>query len=339
MLVGEAAVDLRLLQQLDLHVGIVDRLAQLFQERRRLRVGQEPAIEHRFGALGDHVRLVAGVEHRQRQCVAGHRGAPRLLLQHAVGEEPDDRIVQTAQREPLHAAHVHADAAEDLARDRRQARRRRIVQDAGQRLDESARRGARQRLRSVAGWSLDRQLRPQHLLLRDRDHQRRSGEQIGRADAALVPHRLDVEQVGAVLREPGGPLRAADLFIRHGEKDEIVLGQLVALGEEAHRHQHRHPQALHVERPAPVDDAVANLAGQRRERPACRIGGDDVHVVQQHDRLRRRAAAAQARDQRPASPARRPSSRSGCRRDRARWPGTRPPPWSLPGGFWVSIWM
>ena len=92
-----------------------------------------------------------------------------------------------------------------------------------------------------------------------------------------------------------------------------MLRRLAALGEQAQRHELRDGQALHVERAAPVDDAVADLAGERRKGPARRIGRHDVHVVEQDDRLAGGAAASAAGGRSgSASAGRAPASACRC---------------------------
>ena len=61
------------------------------------------------------------------------------------------------------------------------------------------------------------------------------------------------------------------------------------------------PEAFHVDRAAPPDLAVGDLGAERIVLPARRIGRDDVHVMQQQQRLRRsrRPSAARGRSSGP----------------------------------------
>ncbi len=104
-----------------------------------------------------------------------------------------------------------------------------------------------------------------------------------------------VEQLGVLAHEELGAERAAGLLVGHQAEDHVAR-RLLAARERAHeRGEHHRDAALHVERAAPPDVAVGDLAGERRMRPVA-ARGDDVDVALQQQR-RTGAATAQARDQ------------------------------------------
>ena len=90
--------------------------------------------------------------------------------------------------------------------------------------DQPARRGVGERPRAVTGRALGDDAQPQHLLLGDRDEERRA-----RAARRVTPmppssHTAGgLEQVGPLLRQPGRAHRPADLLVGHGEKEEVML--------------------------------------------------------------------------------------------------------------------
>jgi hypothetical protein len=192
----------------------------------------------------------------------------------------------------LEAFDVASDASEHLACDRRQARGGRRLDDAVQRFDQPARRGVGKGSRAMPGRPLGDEAKPENLLLGHGNEQRGRRQHVGDADAAFVPHGRRLEQVGALLCHPRRAKRAAHFLVRNGEEHQIVLRQLAACDQQAQGDELSDGEPLHVECAASVDDSVADLAGERRKRPARCIGRHDIHVVEQHDWLAAAAAAA-----------------------------------------------
>ena len=145
-----------------------------------------------------------------------------------------------------------------------------------------------------------------------------------RRDAGVpraAPHR-DARQQAAAAGDPDGeaarlrhdrgvglqqargeqPARAGRLLLGHRVDDEIAGQRHAELGQHAGGRHHARDAALHVTRPTAVEQAVAELGGERvGQRPVrSRLDVDDVDVAVEQQRAPA-AAAAEARDElRPA---------------------------------------
>ena len=88
---------------------------------------------------------------------------------------------------------------------------------------------------------------------------------------------------------------AAVLLVGEDDQHEVAR-ELHALALRAQERAHEHRDAaLHVERAAPPDVAVDELAGERRVRPGLSRRRDDVDVSLEEERLR--VAARESRDE------------------------------------------
>ena len=96
--------------------------------------------------------------------------------------------------------------------------------------------------------------------------------------------------------EPVEPEAVADLLVGRGDEDEVAVVTPALARERGERDGARGDLALHVERAAAPDEAVAELAAERVGAPLARVGGHDVGVREQRER-RAAAGAAQARDE------------------------------------------
>ena len=157
-------------------------------------------------------------------------------------------------------------------------------------------------LRTVAGDALGRELQPEELLLRhgNAKHELSWREEITAAETALVQNVFGLELVVVIVAHPRRAEAATHLLVGNGHQDDVAVERDLLALEHDERVELRHARALHVERTAPPDLAVRNLAAERIARPSRGVCRHDVHVVQEHERLRRTAALEPRHDDRAA---------------------------------------
>ncbi len=134
-----------------------------------------------------------------------------------------------------------------------------------------------------------------HLLGRRREVERLPGE-LDPIAGALVDRVLGANGVRMLPAEPREPEVDADLLVGGRDEDHVALRLEALARERRHRDRARGHLALHVERAASPDLAVAELAGPRIELPLGRIREHRVRVREERE-PRPVAAARDAGDE------------------------------------------
>src|SRR5688572_22062196 len=137
----------------------------------------------------------------------------------------------------------------------------------------------------MAGDTFRRQLQPDDLLLGDRDaeHELAGRKEVAAAESSLVEDVLRLEVRVMVLAHPPGAEGATDLLVGYGHQDDVAIQPYLLTFQRDERIQVRHADAFHVHRTAAPDSSLSDLAAERLVLPPRRIGGDDVHVMEQDD--------------------------------------------------------
>ena len=175
--------------------------------------------------------------------------------------------------------------------------RRQPLQPGGEPVD----RVLRDRQRAVAARVAHRQRERRVDLLR-----RLHGERRDAAAADLRSARVEVDRVGGVdeiapVREqPLDAVVRSALLVGGEREDQIALRDEAALPHRAEGGHQRGRAALHVERAAAVEPAVALGEDERIHRPVLAAGLDDVEVREEQHRPAAAGAAPQPRHQVPA---------------------------------------
>ena len=188
--------------------------------------------------------------------------------------------------------------ARDLVGARRQHQRRQALQPGGEPVD----RVLRDRQRAVAARVAHRQRERREDLLR-----RLHGERRDAAAADLRPARVEVDGVGRVdeiapVREqPLDAVVRAALFVGGEREDQVARRNDAALAQRAEGRHQRGRAALHVERAAAVEPAVALGEDERIHRPVFAAGLDHVDVREEQHRPAAAGPAAQPGHQVPAA--------------------------------------
>ena len=113
--------------------------------------------------------------------------------------------------------------------------------------------------------------------------------------AALVDRVVDPDGVRMVLAEPLEPVVLADLLVGRRDEDEVARRDEALACERRDRDRARRDLVLHVERAAPPDVVVGEVARPGVARPFGRVGDDGVGVREEAERGA--VAAAQPRDE------------------------------------------
>ena len=190
---------------------------------------------------------------------------------------------------------------------------------AQHRVEEACHLGPDRRLRPVGGQPLDQRRRLDEGVVRDPRHRgmaaatvdddtERGAHLLGRRAqvervapkldalaAALVDRVVHPNRVRMLIAEPLEPEVVPDLLVCGRDEDQVA-GRLEALARQRrNRHGARRDLILHVERSAPPDVVVGEVAGPRVARPLVGIGDDRVRVREEAER--RPVAALEARDE------------------------------------------
>jgi hypothetical protein len=80
---------------------------------------------------------------------------------------------------------------------------------------------------------------------------------------------------------------APRFLVGRGEQDQVALERHARAGDLEQRRELHDADRLHVERAAPVEPAVADLAAERIDRPVPPVGVHDVDVMVEDDRAER----------------------------------------------------
>ena len=113
---------------------------------------------------------------------------------------------------------------------------------------------------------------------------------------AFVDRVLGADEIGMMLRHPARTHSSAGLFVGVRHKNQIAFERNVCALDERKVNQLHRDHLLHIGRAASPDDAVHQIAGERRALPFVRFGGNDIYVSHQQQR-RERAVAFQPRDE------------------------------------------
>jgi hypothetical protein len=93
-----------------------------------------------------------------------------------------------------------------------------------------------------------------------------------------------LEPLGAVRHDQVGALDAPVLLVGEEHQDEVALGQLSGAQDVGHRREDHRVHVLHVHRTPAPQHPVADLPGERIDRPVLRHRGNDVEVPVEHER-------------------------------------------------------
>ncbi len=102
--------------------------------------------------------------------------------------------------------------------------------------------------------------------------------------AALVDRVVGAHRVRVLADEPREPEVLADLLVGRGDEDEVAVRPEPLPRQARDRDRARRHLALHVERPAPPDLAVDDLARPRVALPLGRVGEHGVGVGEERER-------------------------------------------------------
>ena len=129
-----------------------------------------------------------------------------------------------------------------------------------------------------------------HLLA---DDERVDGAPVGQHVPVVgFRERVVAAQVGPLAHQPvHAHLVDAVFLVGLGDQQDVAVRHPPAAGEHGERDGAGRRLALHVERSAPPQVAVAHLSAERRAAPVGRIGIDDVRVADDRERRARPAAA------------------------------------------------
>ena len=207
----------------------------------------------------DHVPALGGRDHRRRERerkqrldrLGGERVERAQPLQHLIGRRP--------------LAEHDIEEACDLRPDRG------LGPIGGQLLDQRRRLHERvvgdPRHRGVAAAAVHGDPEGRAHLLRGGAEIEDAAAELDPLAAALVDRVVDPDGVGMVLAEPLEAVVVADLLVGRGDEDEIARRREALAGERGDRDGARRDLVLHVERAAPPDVVVGEVAGPRVARP------------------------------------------------------------------------
>ena len=261
----------------------------------------------------DHVRLVAGLEHRRVRGVAqrraDHPGQPAEPADQRLDLVPVGRVQVDVHAELL------GQRLQELADRLGHHDRELVPADPGDRLGQPGHRVVLVPHRAVAGAAARDQAQPGHALLGGLD--RVDPDVVGRSvtlnpPTSLIASVQPSNSSGWLSTRNRAPLTPpasssatnATTTSRGGRSPR-------ARPLPDHRQQHR-VHVLHVDRAAAPDEAVPLLAGERVHRPLARVGGDDVEVAVQQQRRPRTGRCP--RSWRPRWPGPAPTRTAGTRR-------------------------
>jgi hypothetical protein len=133
--------------------------------------------------------------------------------------------------------------------------------------------------RAVAGGAAGDQAQPEDALLRGLE-QVEPAVVDGHAEAADLAHRVahPVEGLAVVLHQVAGAVQAAGLLVGGEGEHDVARGSLAAGGHLLDDGQDHGVGALHVDRAPAPQVPVADLRGERVDRPVGADGGHDVEV-------------------------------------------------------------
>ena len=174
--------------------------------------------------------------------------------------------------------------------------------DALQGAHQAVGRRIRDRPRAVPGRAFRTQLQPERPLLRGLH-----AEVLGAAGSVgeVLP-ALGHQELGVL--QPVAPSLRADraerprevgLLVGGGEEEDVAVQADAVPLQPDEGQQLQDALRLHVLGPAPVDEPLLQQAGERGHRPAGGVGGDDVHVVREHQGPARAAALEHGQEVRP----------------------------------------
>ncbi len=252
---------------------------------------RDAAVDAYCRLRGDHVDLLGGRRHRW-----GEGDAEQRLEHH---RDPRVRRLDALERggERGRVVRREAQLGGDVIRCEAECRqegvglRRTLWRDAavGERREDRPELGQRvvadPRQRSVARAAVGGQREAEDALLGDADRVDAPAAVLERRARALVDDQVGAHLVGMLGAEPLRSVGRARLLV--GGDHELQLASLrppTRLGERARRRHLRSNLALHVERSAPPDATVAQLARPGVDLPLGRVGQHGVDVAEQAQR-------------------------------------------------------
>ena len=249
-----------------------EQLVDLPQER-LLPARQEPAVDHRLRRRRDHVRLVAGLEHRRIDGVA-HRGADDPRERPELAQPALDVVCGHLQ--PGDLAQPVQELPHGVVDDQREP----VVAQARDRLGDLGDGVVVVQERPVPRRPAGPQPHPAQALLGGLDQvhplvvdrQREAPDLTDGLGAA-------VEQVGPVLDEPLRAQGAARLLVREEREDQVPRRHHAVAAELPGDRDHHRVHVLHVDRAAAPHVAVLHRPGERVHRPLRRLGGHHVQMT------------------------------------------------------------
>ena len=151
----------------------------------------------------------------------------------------------------------------------------------------------------MAGGPRGAQAKPDRNLIADGnpEYQLVGGESVPRTHATLVQNIFGID-VGVVVGDhPLDSARSAGLLVGSRDHHDVARGHDACLVQRDQRHELLHAEAFHVECSAAPDVTIADDAAERVDFPGLLVHRDDVHVVQQQQRLFRCITTFEPHDQ------------------------------------------
>ena len=148
----------------------------------------------------------------------------------------------------------------------------------------------------MAGAAVDTEPKRRAHLLRGRAKVEDAPTQLDALAPALVDRIVGADRVRVLLAEPRQAEPLADLLVGGRDEDQVSRGLEPLAREGRDRDRARSNLALHIERPAAPDLAVAQLARPRTDLPLGRIRQNGVGV-REEEQARATAAPRQPRDE------------------------------------------
>ncbi len=290
--------DLRIDRRLDGRQGhhrfqrgaIADQRLELRQQRFLVRPRKRAHIDLRLAAAGDHVHLLADVDHRGGDRVAQHggqRAAHDRVLDACLQRREGGCLVSLIQG----VDHpIQAQRGEEAPHDGREPGRPGCLRHQADRFGDLDGGVVGVGHRAVAGGPAGAHPRPDDSLLRDLDGVDPPAADRHRVAADLVecrgggPAIAGKEEVRALRHPVSRTVRPARLFVGDRRKDQVAAPLTAGPLERQHDAQLHGDHVLHIDCAAPPDHAVDQLSAERVARPRLAVDRDDIHVRQEDQR-------------------------------------------------------
>src|SRR5512132_380653 len=287
-------------QQLQLDPG-AGQGPQLGQQLGLAGADGDAAVQLGLGPAGDHVDLAPGVDHRRAGRVAQHRAEQPGHLWVADPAAQDQvgpaGVQQQGQGGPAGPALEGGQPLQEPPHLRRGVQGQPAPPDPGQELRQPDHGVVVAGDAAVPGRPAGAGPQPGDALLGHLDRVEGPAAQVQGGPADLAEGVPGPHLVGVVVDQPGAAEGAAGLLVGHRGQLEVAGQRHPQPGQQPHHgHAHGH-HLLHVDRAPAPDDAVVDLAGERRVAPAPGLGRDHVDVAVEQQRGRSPVAPGEAGDQ------------------------------------------